>query len=194
MLVKRPLLDRIKSGDISLVFRRWKRPTVRSGGTLRTQIGVITIEGVTEVAESDISERDAARAGYESRADLVTELNTRSTGAVYRIAVGYGGEDPRIALRSEARLSASDVAMLEARLARYDQASRRGPWTAETLRLIEARPATLAADLAAAAGWDRAWFKTNVRKLKELGLTESLKKGYRLSPRGQTFLGCRDKR
>jgi predicted transcriptional regulator len=27
-------------------------------------------------------------------------------------------------------------------------------------------------------------FKTNVRKLKELGLTESLKVGYRLSPRG----------
>jgi hypothetical protein len=29
-------------------------------------------------------------------------------------------------------------------------------------------------------------FKTNVRKLKELGLTESLEVGYRLSPRGKT--------
>ena len=31
-------------------------------------------------------------------------------------------------------------------------------------------------------------FKMNVRKLKGLGLTESLKVGYRLSPRGEAFL------
>jgi hypothetical protein len=31
-------------------------------------------------------------------------------------------------------------------------------------------------------------FKTNVRKLKNLGLTESLDVGYRLSPRGQRVL------
>jgi hypothetical protein len=32
-------------------------------------------------------------------------------------------------------------------------------------------------------------FKLDVRKLKELGLTESLRPGYRLSPRGETVLG-----
>jgi hypothetical protein len=31
-------------------------------------------------------------------------------------------------------------------------------------------------------------FKLDVRKLKELGLTESLPIGYRLSPRGETVL------
>ncbi len=35
---------------------------------------------------------------------------------------------------------------------------------------------------------ETAWFKTNVRKLKALGLTESLEVGYRLSPRGRAFL------
>ena len=30
-------------------------------------------------------------------------------------------------------------------------------------------------------------FKRNVRKLKELGLTESLEVGYRLSPRGEAY-------
>jgi len=35
---------------------------------------------------------------------------------------------------------------------------------------------------------ERAPFKTNVRKLKELGLTESLEIGYRLSPLGEAFL------
>ena len=32
-------------------------------------------------------------------------------------------------------------------------------------------------------------FKLNVRKLKQLGLTESLSTGYHLSPRGVAFLG-----
>ena len=54
--------------------------------------------------------------------------------------------------------------------------------------LIEARPATLAADLATSVGRERAPFKNDVRKLKELGLTESLDVGYRLSPRGRAFL------
>ena len=31
-------------------------------------------------------------------------------------------------------------------------------------------------------------FKLNVRKLKALGLTESLEVGYRLSPRGKSLL------
>lgn len=43
---------------------------------------------------------------------------------------------------------------------------------------------------------DRAQLKANVRKLKGLGLTESLTVGYRLSPRGDTVLrrlgDCRD--
>ena len=39
-----------------------------------------------------------------------------------------------------------------------------------------------AADLAAAVGRERLPFKADVRRLKELGLTESLRPGYRLSP------------
>jgi Mn-dependent DtxR family transcriptional regulator len=45
-----------------------------------------------------------------------------------------------------------------------------------------------AADLAKHLGRDRKSFKTDVRKLKELGLTESLEVGYRLSPRGRAWL------
>jgi hypothetical protein len=37
-------------------------------------------------------------------------------------------------------------------------------------------------------GRERHPFKTDVRKLKELGLTESLEVGYRLSPRGRALL------
>ena len=37
-------------------------------------------------------------------------------------------------------------------------------------------------------GRERAPFKLDVRKLKELGLTESLNPGYRLSPRGRSLV------
>jgi hypothetical protein len=56
------------------------------------------------------------------------------------------------------------------------------------LELIRDHPATRAADLAASLGRDTRPFKTDVRKLKELGLTESLEVGYRLSPRGRALL------
>jgi hypothetical protein len=62
------------------------------------------------------------------------------------------------------------------------------PWTWATLRLIAKRPGEPAAALAKSVGRERGAFKADVRKLKELGLTESLPVGYRLSPRGRTFL------
>jgi ribosomal protein S19E (S16A) len=42
--------------------------------------------------------------------------------------------------------------------------------------------------LARQVGADTAPFKRRVRQLKELGLTESLEVGYRLSPRGRAVL------
>jgi hypothetical protein len=43
-------------------------------------------------------------------------------------------------------------------------------------------------ELAATAGLERRAYKLRVRRLKALGLTESLERGYRLSPRGQAYL------
>src|SRR5215211_3460410 len=94
--------------------------------------------------------------------------------------------DPAAISDDDAR--AAGFASLAELLRRLDRAGRDGPWTAATLRLIGDRPGVRAADLAAAAGRDRHPFKTDVRKLKELGLTESLEVGYRLSPRGRALL------
>ena len=93
-----------------------------------------------------------------------------------------------MALREDARLSPADLAGLRVRLARMDQGSPHGPWTDATLRAIAARPATVSTTLAADLGVERMWLKTQIRKLKALGLTESLEVGYRLSPRGQAWL------
>jgi hypothetical protein len=112
----------------------------------------------------------------------------RPEGRLYRVAFRLAGPDPRVALRQRGNLAPAERAELDRRLARLDAASRHGPWTFDVLRLIRRRPATRAADLAAELGREKAPFKADVRKLKELGLTESLEVGYRLSRRGQAYL------
>jgi hypothetical protein len=188
MLFNARALERIAAGEIDLAFRRWKRPTVKAGGTLRTRAGVIAIDAVEPTSERRIRAEDARRAGFTSRAELLRSL--RPKGRLYRIEFRRVGDDPRVALRQRAQIGESERAELEARLERMDRA-RGEPWTRRLLQLIEERPETLAADLAASLGMEKAPFKRDVRKLKELGLTESLMVGYRLSPRGRAYLEAR---
>ena len=54
----------------------------------------------------------------------------------------------------------------------------RGRWS--YLQTIAEQPGVRAADLAARFGMETRAFKLRVRRLKELGLTESLRIGYRL--------------
>lgn len=111
MLFQQRFLQGIAEGRIRVAYRRWKRPTVRAGGTLRMAVGVLAIESVEPCEEPGVSEADARQAGHASREELAAEL-----------------------------------------------------------------------------GFERAWLKLQIRKLKELGLTESLSPGYRLSPRGLRLL------
>lgn len=187
MLIRRNVLESIRAGRISLAFRRWKRPTVRAGGTLLTAVGVLQIEAVDAVDPAAITDADARAAGYPDRAALMAELDR--AGTLYRIALRWAGEDPRRAL-AEAAPDVRETETLRERLARMDARSPDGPWTASALRLIAAKPEVPAADLAAQAGQARDRFKTRVRRLKALGLTESLGTGYRLSPRGQVVLAA----
>jgi hypothetical protein len=191
MLIRRSDLDAIVAGSTDVTFRRWKRPTVKAGGTLRTALGVLSIETLSEVDDGDINDEDARRAGYASREELLHQL-TRRSGNLYRIQLRWLGGDPRIELRNRSQLTTAEVEEIRTRLARYDEASRQGPWTEKTLVLIHDYPERRAGDLAPMAGWEKPWFKTNVRKLKNLGLTESLGVGYRLSPRGVAFLESND--
>ncbi len=193
MLIKRRDLNEIAAGRITLAFRRWKRPTVRTGGTLRTVAGVLAIDRVDRVTEAEVTESDARRAGFASRAALIEQLSRRRQGELYRIELRLSGPDPRRQLRERTSMEAEEVARLKQRLDRYDASSRRGPWTLETLRLIAGRAGTRAVDLADTLGVGKDCFKRNVRKLKELGLTESLEVGYRLSPRGHRFLSLLDR-
>jgi hypothetical protein len=172
VLFRRRQLDEIAAGTVTLAFRRWERARVKPGTRLRTAVGVVAVEAVDEV--EDVSEAEARRAGVASRAEAMAQ---QRPGRLYRIELRFDGPDPRIALRA-GEPTPEDLRRLE----------RMGPWAYEVLRAIAERPGVRAADLAAEFGREKRPFKADVRKLKELGLTESLPTGYRLSPRGRAAL------
>jgi len=190
MLIKNVIIDRIKAGEISLIFRRWKKAGVKAGGTQMTQRGILAIDAVDVVTERKITEADAHAAGFESKKELLAQIHQREgeVTEIYRIAVRFAGEDPRKELRQQADLSQQEIYDIIAKLRKLDAGSQRGNWTQLYLQMIHDQPNTHAAILAKQIGLDIPRFKPWVRKLKALGLTESLRPGYRLSPRGQTVL------
>ncbi|WP_395696047.1 hypothetical protein [Nocardioides sp.] len=187
MLLPPKVAHGVADGSVTLAFRRWRRPDVRVGSQFRTVAGVVRVDGV-EVVEQ-VTDDDARRAGWPDAARLLRQLDKVGEGLpTYRVALSWAGPDPRVALREDADLSDADVAAIDARLERLDRASSHGPWTTATLDVIRRRPHTRAPDLAAELGRERDPFKIDVRKLKNLGLTQSFDVGYDLSPRGRAYL------
>jgi len=187
VLFRRPVLDAIARGEVTLAFRRWQRPSVRAGTVLRTPIGELEVTSIDPVPLASISADDAHRAGAASRAALLAGLRERE-GATYRIGLRWRGGDRRIELREQPAASPEERSALHARVAAIDARSRRGPWTRPVLELLRDHPGVRAAELAVRCGRETLPFKADVRRLKELGLTESLEVGYRLSPRGAAYL------
>jgi hypothetical protein len=150
---------------------------------------MIEVDDVREIEPLAVTDADALAAGFADAEELVGQLRGEPDLPVYRIAFHVVHEpDPRSVLAASAELTVADREAIQGRLDRLDRASSHGPWTRAVLEVIAAQPATRAADLAAAFGRETQPFKTDVRKLKNLGLTESLEVGYRLSPRGRAFL------
>ena len=161
---------------------------MRAGGTLLTPAGQLSIGSVRPVALNRISPADARRAGYESRQGLIAELQRRAEGQDYRIELGPLSPDPRIALRKSPARTIAQTQELHERLRRMDALAQDGPWTRRTLQVIKTHPGVRAGDLCRLLGQEKKPFKINVRKQKRLGLTESLKTGYRFSIRGNSLL------
>ena len=70
MLIRANVLESIRAGEVTLAFRRWSKPTVKAGGTLRTMVGVLAVDSVQKVSLSRITAKDARQAGYQSLAEL----------------------------------------------------------------------------------------------------------------------------
>jgi len=189
MLFKDAQIDGIRAGSTTRTYRRWRSPRVRVGGVYRLRPDVsVRVTAVREWTQP-LSARDASIAGFDGLAALESALAHVKGTRLYRVDFERceTAPDPRSVL-AHAKVTNDDVEGIRAKLAAMDGRAAGGPWTARVLRAIDGQPATRAGDLAAAIGLPTAEFKTRVRRLKALGLTESLDVGYRLSPRGRSYL------
>jgi hypothetical protein len=191
MLFTAATLRGLAEGRVSCTYRRWEVVRPKVGSRFTTSVGVVEVTSITAVDPEQLTERDAAEAGFDSAADLIKWTSTKGRGDLYRIGIALAGPDPRVALRRADKLDPAEVSALNATLDRMDRAAGQ-PWTRSTLRQIQRLPAVVSTELAAEAGQERRAYKIRVRRLKALGLTESLERGYRLSPRGQAYLAAVD--
>lgn len=196
LLFKKPFHEGLASGSITLTYRRWDKPHVRAGGRYRCHpIGVLEVDGITRVRADAITAADATRAGFASviaLRDYLAELGPLADDTeLWRVELHHGGDGDRIELALEAQLTPEDVATITEKLARLDKTA---PWTAKTLALIGKRPRIAASKLAVTLGRETADLKTDIRKLKKLGLTQSFEVGYEVSPRGVAYLAARSRR
>jgi hypothetical protein len=199
MLFTAATLDGLVEGSVSATYRQWTTVRPRVGSRFTTRVGVVEVAAITPIEPDSLSDDDARTAGFADRAALLhwIEKSVRGSadtrrdgpGRLYRIDLRLAGPDPRVALRADTALDPATLAGLRTKLDRMDAAADR-PWTRSVLGQIGARPGVVSTVLAADAGQDRALYKNRVRRLKALGLTESLEVGYRLSPRGQAFLAA----
>jgi hypothetical protein len=178
---------RVAAGEITVTWRLWKYAHVKAGKVYGSGFGgAIAVEDVRAVRAADIRDADAHEAGQPDASALI-EFARSHTGrtvtpdtVLYRVQFHYEPDDP-----PKPEYSLEEVSQ---RLERLDEASRTGPWTLLTLRLIEENPGVVARNLARETEMYKDGFKVNVRKLKHLGLTLSLPIGYELTELGQAYL------
>ena len=191
LLFQRRFWAPIRSGKIRVTFRAWRTRRVSSGKTYRCGgIGRLLVRQVDPVAFGDLTPRDARAAGFPSIDDLRDALQAGGIRITKRTRVW------RICFRTveeaqaspAGRPSAAAVRKTLERLSQIDRRSRRGPWTTAVLRIIRDCPGVVSTELAYRLGKERKSFKSDVRRLKELGLTRSLAVGYELTPLGKAVL------
>lgn len=93
MLIKRDVLEAIVRGEITLQFRRWSRPSVKAGGTLKTKVGLLRIGRMDEISPEAVTEAEARQAGFRDVPEFRKWLGTMKEGPLFhRIEVGFLGE------------------------------------------------------------------------------------------------------
>lgn len=178
------------SGAITITFRYWERPHVKPGGRYRCHpIGVLEVDRIERLRVGAISDVDALRAGFSTRAELLDYIGQSMETEIYRIELRHGGDGDRVALALKSELSDGDIAAIRTKLEALD-ARAPGPWTRRALTAIEKQPRVAASQLAKKLGFETEPFKANIVKLKKLGLTQSFEVGYEIAPRGRSYLNA----
>jgi hypothetical protein len=172
VLFEKRLQDGLTDGTITVALRRWKRPQALPGRNYRSPIGMVACTAVEVVDTIDAATAEAA--GFASVEAALDDLPGEGPITVLHLHL-VDDADPRDVLASDTHIA--DPEKLKKQVERYRP----------HLELIAAHPGRRAPDLAAMLGMETVDFKRQVRRLKELGLTHSLRVGYRLSPRGEAF-------
>ena len=188
MLFKDVHLQGIKSGKITLAFRKWHKASVKKGSLVHTSVGLLEIGNMETISEKDITDKDAVQSGFTDKKQLLKSFTHNGTGTIVKISVRYHADDPRIKLREQTGLSEQQFEDLRARLERLDRYSKQGDWTEKILLTIKENANLRANGIAGLTGFEKEWLKLNIRKLKNLGLTISHNIGYELSPLGYEYL------
>ena len=74
MLIRVQTLEEIRSGSVTVQYRRWTRPRVKEGTVLRTAVGLVRITSLDTVDAASLTSDDAARAGHTSIDQLVGSI------------------------------------------------------------------------------------------------------------------------
>ena len=192
MLFKHTFHQAIASDAITVTYRAWQRPRVKVGNRYRLNAaGVLAVDEVRETPVAEITDAAACACGFASRDALLKQLPARAgdpAATVFEVRFHYL-PDPRNSVTDvPADVSADALHGLLGRLRNMDIRSRTGPWTGAALILIDANPRVAASRLAPRLGMETAPFKSNLRKLKALGLTISHDTGYTLTSLGARVL------
>ncbi|MEP6623647.1 MAG: hypothetical protein ABJC79_04340 [Acidimicrobiia bacterium] len=182
----------IADGSITVSFRLWTRPQAKVGGRYAVGAVVIEVDAIEMIPFHAVTDADVRNAGATDR----EALRKRAAHAgpieddtlLYRLDFHVAGE--RTA-PDTVPLDGAAVAQVIEKLDRMDARSKRGPWTQRVLEIIGDQPATVSTELAEQLDRARFEFKTDVRKLKALNLTESLLVGYQLTPLGRLVVTAR---
>ncbi|NNF36541.1 MAG: ASCH domain-containing protein [Saprospiraceae bacterium] len=180
-------MKKIKSGEVTSALRKWKRPTVKQGGTLITRVGQLSIDKLEKISLGDVDHHILKACGIEDLESWKKKFYDKREGDLYLIRFSIKGPDPRIGLRENTNWSKDELIKIKKKLLTWDKNSG-APWTLKVMNYILKYPQRRAADMALQLNIEKDILKPNIRKLKAQGLTISHSIGYELSPRGKALL------
>ena len=188
MLFKTKFSALIKAQKIETAIRKWTRPTVKENGTLITAAGQIRIISVrrsnTTRSPTKKSSKQVTQTARSWTMNLTAEVLAKfiesNLSSKEKIPVSNYGRMRIFPTLNWMPCKKSWQAL--------DARSKTKGWPLRILEAINKEPGLLAIQHAKKLGYEKMWFKLHVRKLKNLGLTISLERGYKISPRGKVFL------
>lgn len=172
------------------MFFRWGEPLTRVGARLVTSVGLVGVDSVRQVELASIDESEARLAGFSSAGGLRSMLERRGPGAVFRVELRFLGPagQEEAELDHLVELSSAERDRFARELARLDVSAAHGGWTWWLLELVGRRPGVRVAEVAAEWGRPVSRCKSDVWRLRQMGLLEPVPGGVQLSAVGRALL------